>query len=643
MTITESLAPGDRTISTIPFPVFAKVRQIGPVHAVTLADGHNAWLVVHYEEARAALNEPRLSKDMHAALATGSGVVAEGLPGPAFARHVLTVDPPDHTRLRRLLSAAFSTRRVEALRARVQTITDDLLDDIARHGPDSQIDLVAAFAFPLPFTVICELLGVSESDRASLGEGFGKMLVPTSTPEEYAAAKEASDSVVAMLRSLVEAKRIDPGDDLVSDLISARDGEERLDTQELLSTIFQLIVAGHDTTASLIGNSLVALFRNPAQLAELRADPAKIPKAVEEFLRYDAPVPHSTFRYTTAPLTLGGVAIPAGEQVIICLAAANRDADRYANPEAARSRKGRGPPSRLRARYPSLSRCAARPDGGPPGPRVAPPQIPGALPRGAGQRPALGPRRRPRAARPVRAAGDPRPGHPEVTTVTEDPAVSIGPDESWRGVDEGWGRRAVDFSTLSEPTNCREYVALHHRLDVGAGDTLLDVACGAGLAVELASLRGARCAGIDASERLVKVARDRNPDADLRVGDMHGLPWDDGSFDVVTSFRGIWGTTPEAIAEVCRVLVPGGRVGLTVWGHIKASPGAWALTPFSLAAAPKVENQAAMVALGRPGAGEAFLQDAGLHRRGACRHPLRVRVRRSGSLRTGLGFDRTSI
>ena len=185
-------------------------------------------------------------------------------------------------------------------------------------------------------------------------------------------------------------------------------------------------------------------------------------------------------------------------------------------------------------------------------------------------------------------------------------------DESWRGVDEGWGRRAVDFSTLSEPTNCREYVALHHRLGVGAGDTLLDVACGAGLAIELAGLRGALCAGIDASERLIAVARDRNPSADLRVGDMHALPWGDGAFDVVTSFRGIWGTTPEAMAEVCRVLAPGGRVGLTVWGHIKASPGAWALAPFSLAATPKVENQAAMVALGRPGAGETFLQDAGL-------------------------------
>jgi SAM-dependent methyltransferase len=184
-------------------------------------------------------------------------------------------------------------------------------------------------------------------------------------------------------------------------------------------------------------------------------------------------------------------------------------------------------------------------------------------------------------------------------------------EDQWQGVDEGWGRQAVEFATLCEPTNCREYVAMHHRLGVDAGDRLLDVACGAGLAVELAGLRGARCAGIDASPRLLAVALDRSPDADLRVGDMQDLPWDDAAFDVVTSFRGIWATTPGAVAEVHRVLVPGGRVGLTVWGHIKASPGAWALAPFALAAVPKVENQAAMVALGRPGAGEALLEAAG--------------------------------
>jgi SAM-dependent methyltransferase len=182
----------------------------------------------------------------------------------------------------------------------------------------------------------------------------------------------------------------------------------------------------------------------------------------------------------------------------------------------------------------------------------------------------------------------------------------------WTLVDEGWGRKAVDFATLSEPSNCREYVIMHHRLGVDVGDRLLDVACGSGLAIELARMRGAVCSGIDASPRLVAVARDRNPESDVRVGDMHALPWDQSSFDVVTSFRGIWGTTPDAVAELYRVLRPGGRVGLTVWGHIKVSPGAWALAPFRLAATEKVDNQAGMVALGRPGAGEQLLASYGL-------------------------------
>jgi SAM-dependent methyltransferase len=179
--------------------------------------------------------------------------------------------------------------------------------------------------------------------------------------------------------------------------------------------------------------------------------------------------------------------------------------------------------------------------------------------------------------------------------------------EAWKQVDEGWGRRAAEFASLSEPANAREYVALHHRLGIDHGDRLLDLACGSGLALELAAARGATVAGIDAAGRLVAVARDRLPGADIRVGDMHALPWGDGSFDVVTSFRGIWGTTPDALAEARRVLVPGGRLGFTVWGHIKKSPGAWALSPFRLASQPKVENQAAMVALGRPGAGEELL------------------------------------
>jgi cytochrome P450 len=246
---------------------------------------------------------------------------------------MLVVDPPDHTRLRRLVAGAFSVRRIDALGAPIQDIIDDLLDAVAAHGPDGQVDLVTAFAFPLPFTVISELLGVPGEERTSLGRGLTALLAPTSTPEEYAAAKRASDSVVAQLTRLVQLKSENPGDDLISALIAARDGDERLNQQELLSTIFQLIVAGHDTTASLIENSVVALLRHPQQLEDLRSNPSTIAAAVEEFLRYDAPVPHATFRYAREPLDLGGATIPAGAQVIINLAAANRDPERYSQPD----------------------------------------------------------------------------------------------------------------------------------------------------------------------------------------------------------------------------------------------------------------------------------------------------------------------
>jgi cytochrome P450 len=332
MTIAAFAAWGDYDRDN-PFPLFEQVRALGPVHRVTLADGHEAWLVVGYTEARAALNDKRLSKDMHAALSADGNVVAEGLPGPDFARHMLVVDPPDHTRLRRLVAAAFSVRRIEALQPRVESIVTGLLDDIAAQGPDATVDLVAAFAFPLPFTVICELLGVPSGEREPFGRALTVLLAPYATPDEYARAKQASDTVVAMLHAFVVEKQRAPDDALISALIEARDGDERLDQRELLSTIFQLIVAGHDTTTSLIGNSVVALLRHPEQLTRLRAEPARIPGALEELLRYDAPVPHSTFRYAVEPIEIGGVTIPAGAQVIINLASANRDATVYSDSE----------------------------------------------------------------------------------------------------------------------------------------------------------------------------------------------------------------------------------------------------------------------------------------------------------------------
>jgi cytochrome P450 len=315
-----------------PYPLFAQVRADGPVHAVTLADGHPAWLIVGHQEAKAALKHPDLSKDMHAALAHDAAVVAQGLPGPAFARHMLSVDPPDHTRLRRLASAAFSGPRITALRPHIQAIVDGLLDELEARG-DTVVELVKGFAFPLPFTVISDLLGVPEPDRDHLGSSFTTLLAPSSSPKPPAQAVAASQRIVRYLTELLARKRATPGNDLVTDVVRAADEDGALSEQEMLSTIFQLIVAGHDTTTSLIGNGTVALLLHPPQRDRLVADAALMPRAIEEILRWDAPVQHSTFRYTRHGVTLGGTVIPAFAQVIISLAAANRDPDRYTNPE----------------------------------------------------------------------------------------------------------------------------------------------------------------------------------------------------------------------------------------------------------------------------------------------------------------------
>jgi cytochrome P450 len=312
-----------------PFPVMARLREDGPVHDVTLADGHAAWLVVGYDEARAALADPRLSKDMQAALARDGEIVAEGLPGPALARHMLNVDGADHTRLRRLVSGAFSTGRVEAMQPRIAAIVGSLLDGIAAGDPDQPVDLVASYAFPMPFTVICELLGIAGERR----EPFGIELRALVDSDEHARAVAAATAVIAMLDQLLDSKRRAPADDLVSALIAARDGDERLSEQELRSTIFQLVIAGHDTTTNLIGNGVVALHRHPDQLAAVRADPDRVVPAVEELLRFDPPAHHATFRYAVEDVELGGVTIPGGSQVVVGLAAANRDPARFTAPD----------------------------------------------------------------------------------------------------------------------------------------------------------------------------------------------------------------------------------------------------------------------------------------------------------------------
>jgi cytochrome P450 len=313
-----------------PFSHFAQARARCPVQRVRLADGHPAWLVLGYDAARQALADPRISKDMLAALADNGDVVAEGLPGPEFSRHMLNVDPPDHTRLRRLVSRAFVPPRIAALEPAIRAIAENLLDELAEAGPDATVDLVEGYAYPLPFGVIGELLGIPPADRRRLHAWFGVLLTGWAG-EPPAEAVEASDKIVAYLGELVDAKRRSPGDDLVSVLVAASD--DALTTQELLSSLFQLVVAGHDTTASLIGNGVVALLDHPDQLQALLADLEQLPAAIDELIRFTAPVPHATFRVTAAPVIVDGVQIPPREQVLVCLGSANRDPGRFPAPD----------------------------------------------------------------------------------------------------------------------------------------------------------------------------------------------------------------------------------------------------------------------------------------------------------------------
>jgi cytochrome P450 len=312
-----------------PHAVYDLLRKQAPAHKVRLPFGTDAWMVTRYEEARAALADPRLSKDMARAdefwmraYDNVSEEVAETF-DRALSAHMLNADPPDHTRLRKLVNKAFTARRVEALRPRIEEITEDLLAGMAKQD---EVDLLEAFAFPLPITVICELLGVPVEDR----EDFRKWsaLILSDTGDETSASRQ----MAGYLRDLIERKRAGTGDDLLYALLQARDDDDRFSEHELIAMVFLLLVAGHETTVNLIGNGVLALLRNPSQLELLRSDPSLLPGAIEEFLRYDGPINLATFRWTTEPVQLGPVEIPMGEFVLVSLLGANHDPERFADP-----------------------------------------------------------------------------------------------------------------------------------------------------------------------------------------------------------------------------------------------------------------------------------------------------------------------
>jgi cytochrome P450 len=320
----------DATFFQDPQPVYAQLRKEGPVRKVALPHGWEVWIVTKYDEARAALADPRLLKDgrklgqyLDPELLGDQSVFAE-----ALRAHMLSSDPPDHTRLRKLVMKAFTSRRVEALRPRIEAITDELLEEMAANAPTdgTPIDLINSFAFPLPMTVICELLGVPFEDRDDFRTWSTVAVADNPTEEEL---RSASYAMAGYLSQLIARKRAEPEDDLLTGLVQAREDDDRFDENELIAMTFLLLLAGHETTVNLIGNGVVALLRDPGQLARLRSDLSLVPGAVEEMLRYDGPVNLATLRFASETVLISDVEIAPGEIVLVSLGSANHDPSRF--------------------------------------------------------------------------------------------------------------------------------------------------------------------------------------------------------------------------------------------------------------------------------------------------------------------------
>jgi cytochrome P450 len=304
-----------------PYSAHARLRARHPVAPVIMPGGMPAWLVTGYAQARAALADPRLLK-----LPKGWRPEPDSLLA-ALELHMLSSDPPDHERLRKLVNKAFTPRRVEQLRPRIAAITEGLLDDMSAQR---DVDLLASFAFPLPITVICELLGVPVADRDQFRAWSATIVSSTVSPEVFQADATA---MIGYFRALLAARRREPADDMLSALITARDNTDRLSENELLSMAFLLMVAGHETTVNLIASGMLALLLHPGELTRLRADRSLLSAAVEELLRYVNPVNNATLRFAGEPVELGGRPIGPGEVVLVSLAGADRDPARYASPD----------------------------------------------------------------------------------------------------------------------------------------------------------------------------------------------------------------------------------------------------------------------------------------------------------------------
>jgi cytochrome P450 len=318
----DPFAPG---FADDPYPHYATMREQAPVYLHPFG----FWLLTSYDDVAWLLREPGLSvEDGNVAAGSTMRELREEMfrdqAPQASALSMLDRDPPDHTRLRRLVSKAFTPRAIQALRPRITALVDGMLDNMAAQG---SVDLVDALAFPLPFRVIAEMLGTPPADHDRIRHLTGtvvRSLEPVADPELVRAIMAASDEMSQIAADMIAWKRANPADDLLTALIHAEDDGDVLDDDELVAQTLLLYIAGHETTVNLIAGGALALLRHPAQLALLRTDPALVGNAVEEMLRYDSPV-QATRRITLEPLTVGDVSIPAGAFVMASLGSANRD------------------------------------------------------------------------------------------------------------------------------------------------------------------------------------------------------------------------------------------------------------------------------------------------------------------------------
>lgn len=314
---------------------FARLRDEEPITRITLPSGDTALLVTRYEDCRAVLADQRFSRMLSrpdaARLRAGQEQFSNEVDSPFGNFASSTADPPGHTRWRRLVAKAFTARRVEALRPRITEVTDALLD--ALEAAPRPVDFMSTVAFTLPIIVICELLGVPVEDR-ELFDSWAKVMV-SNEGNSWRQAAIAMKSLQDYAKLIIERKRTEPGNDLVSGLVAAHDEDEgQLDTDELVSTLIMLLIAGYESAAVQVGKNLLALFANPAQFDLLRADPGLIPSAVDELLRYGAlGVGTRSARYATEDITVGGTVIPRGSTVLVPTESANRDADQFPEPD----------------------------------------------------------------------------------------------------------------------------------------------------------------------------------------------------------------------------------------------------------------------------------------------------------------------